>query len=428
MQKKLIVLAIAAMASTSAFAETTVYGVADATVASLSGSGVASTTQVQAGGLATSRLGVKATEDLGNGLTAIAVLEYALTLNTSGQDSIYAPHTGATGTTANSASATGNNTGAATGSTTYSAAASVTNNFSARQQMVGLAGSFGTVAAGYLQTASYDWGAKYDVVGGSSISALQNVTYSTSNTFLLGAKGAAVRANNAIAYLSPDISGFSFGVNYSSALAYTDINLSNSTVVNATTGATANTVGSVDITAVLANAAYNAGPLSVDVVYAGTSAPTGLAGAGLNASNNTEYGVGATYDLTVVKLYGTYQSNKNNSQATGATPGQALKNTAYSVGAALPVGSDTVALSYAANSVQTGGASATAAVVSHSNTAYTVGYLHPFSKTTTGYAAYSAVNNASDSKSWSVDNSAIASNSTYGASSSMVAVGLLKKF
>ena len=66
MQKKLIVLAIAAMASTSAFADSTAafYGVVDVTIASASGDGIQSNAQVIDGGLATSRLGFKAAEDL----------------------------------------------------------------------------------------------------------------------------------------------------------------------------------------------------------------------------------------------------------------------------------------------------------------------------------------------------------------------------
>jgi len=134
MQKKLIVLAIASLAATSAYAaDTTVYGVVDAAVVNVGGSGLTSTTQVQASGLATSRLGVKASEDLDGGLKAIGVLEYAVTLNNSGQTTVYG--------------------GSSATSTTTSTSTAVGNNLSARQQMVGLAGGFGTVAAGYLQTA-----------------------------------------------------------------------------------------------------------------------------------------------------------------------------------------------------------------------------------------------------------------------------------
>jgi predicted porin len=94
MQKKIIALAVAGLASTAAFAQTnvTVYGVADAAFVytGTNGGNRANTAPEQhgrdnfaisSGGLSGSRLGFKGTEDLGNGLKAIFVLEYALTLD-----------------------------------------------------------------------------------------------------------------------------------------------------------------------------------------------------------------------------------------------------------------------------------------------------------------------------------------------------------
>ncbi len=168
MQKKLIVLAIMGLASSAAFADSAaptvgMYGVLDGGIANVSGTGMKGAMLGISGGLSASRLGVKATEKLDNGMTAIAVLEYGLdgeVDQTIGGGST--PTTGAV----------------------------------ARQQLLGLAGDFGTVATGYLQTTGYDFADKFDPFVDSSISSLQNVTGSS---FLLGANGLAARAPRAVA-------------------------------------------------------------------------------------------------------------------------------------------------------------------------------------------------------------------------------------
>ena len=98
MQKKIIALAVAGLASTAAFAQTNVqiYGVADAAVVYTNTNGGPTTNAagvtsangngrdkfaIDSGGLAGSRLGFKGTEDLGNGLKAIFTLEYALSID-----------------------------------------------------------------------------------------------------------------------------------------------------------------------------------------------------------------------------------------------------------------------------------------------------------------------------------------------------------
>jgi predicted porin len=78
MQKKLIALAITAAFSAPAFADTTVYGIVDLAVANTSKTNMKSDLNVISGGLSTSRLGVKATEDLDNGMKVIGVLEFKL--------------------------------------------------------------------------------------------------------------------------------------------------------------------------------------------------------------------------------------------------------------------------------------------------------------------------------------------------------------
>ena len=81
MKKTLV--AVAALAASAAFAQSsvTLYGVADAYFGSEKIAGV-SQTVVNDGGLSQSRIGVSVKEDLGAGLSAFAVIEGAVALDT----------------------------------------------------------------------------------------------------------------------------------------------------------------------------------------------------------------------------------------------------------------------------------------------------------------------------------------------------------
>lgn len=359
MQKKIIALAVAAAFSAPAFADVNMYGVVDAAVANISGSGQKSDILALSGGLSASRFGVKAVEDLDGGMKAVAVVEYGLDTQT----------------------------GAG-----LSAA-------KARQQLLAVAGDFGTVAAGYLQTAGYDWAVKYDATSDSQISPLQNVT--AGGGFFIGSAAGAARAARSVAYISPDINGLTFAANYSTEV----------------TGGLGN-AGQVSTLAVdnktsayLFSANYANGPLSVGGVYLGATAGTSL-NPGLTATVDVkEYSLGGSYDLGVAKLTATYQSNK-----TGA----ASSITAYSFGAVAPVGPGAVAVSYASNSVAT---------ANSNGSGFTAAYLQGLSKTTTAYVALSSMSNGSGTRAYSVAGNALSNgNLTQGGSSTLLAIGLNKKF
>lgn len=84
MQKKLIAVAVAALASTGAMAQVTMYGVADAFLFSAKAEGVngsATKTGVGSGLLSGPRLGFNAEEDLGDGIKAVAKYEAAVSLD-----------------------------------------------------------------------------------------------------------------------------------------------------------------------------------------------------------------------------------------------------------------------------------------------------------------------------------------------------------
>ncbi len=343
MQKKLIVLAIAAMASTSAFADVTVYGVADAAVTNSTATGKKDSLTVTSGGLSTSRLGVNASEDLGNGLKAIVNIEYKLDIANNAAPGV------AAGTPADAA----------------------------RQQLLGLTGDFGTVAAGYLQTAGYDFTGLFDPTAGSAVTSQDAVHVST----LIQQ---SARAPHALAYISPSFSGLSFAVNHVFDVAN----------IGAVASADTTTAGN-KTTANVLSVTYKAGPLVVAGIYAGT------ANDGANYNKVSDMSVGASYDLTVVKLFGSWQNTKTDN-ALGT-------DSAMTFHAVAPVTATGAAVvSYGKNSINSAAKSATVGDAS----SFTVAYLESLSKTATAYAAYEKK---------TVD-------ATSSIDSSVLAVGLRKKF
>lgn len=381
MKKSLIALSVAAAFSAPAFADVSVYGIVDGALANVSNTGQRSQTLVVSGGLAGSRLGVKATEDVGDGLTALGVLEYSL------DTAVNASIGGGSGKVTSNGTiiGAGNNIGTAAVGT-------------ARQQLVGLSSAgMGTVALGYLQTTGYDFATKYDPTAGTVISPTQNMTSSVNGQFLIGNTAAASRAQRAVAYISPNMGGFSLAVNYATALAGTG-NLG-----ALTSAADAN------VTATLVSANYDVGPLAVGGVYASTSNP-------VSTNNLKEYALGASYDMGAAKLSATYQSNKKDT--TGAA---ANNNKVYSLGGVIPTGSGAAVLSYAHATIGTD-------TTGNSNgTSYTLAYLHNMSKTLTAYAGFSRVTNGSTGT-FSVANSGVASGQAASASSNLTAIGLSKRF
>lgn len=294
MQKKLIALAVAGLASGAAFADNvTMYGVVDAAMIHTTASGLQSAETSFSGGLSTSRIGVKGVEDLGNGLKVVANLEYGL--NTQDVGGI------------------GN----------------------ARQEMLALAGNFGTVATGRLQTTGYDFANKFDPTSGSQVSPLGNMTIGKG--FLIGSVAGAARADRAVAYISPNFSGFSFAANH----AWLNPNL--------------DTVVDQEVTANLLSASYDNGPLSVGVVYAVVNNPS-------PAFDPKEWSLGASYDAGFAKISGTYQSQK---QAVGGN------NKVWSLGGVIPAGPGAVVASVAQTNMAANNVDATG---------YTLGYLYPMSK------------------------------------------------
>lgn len=172
MQKKIVALAVAALASSAAFAQTnvTVYGVVDMGQSFVKSSGTANN-QATVGRLDSnsSYIGFKGVEDLGNGLKAVFQYETGFAADTAG--------------------------GLAGGRDTF----------------VGLTGGFGTVVAGNLTHPLRAMGAKVELApGATGVGTTMSVTGRLNGA----STGADDRASNTVAYVSPSFGGFTGTVAY----------------------------------------------------------------------------------------------------------------------------------------------------------------------------------------------------------------------
>lgn len=242
MQKKLIAVAVAGLVSGAAFAQSnvTVYGVADVYYARGTADGNKTTNFINGGGLSGSRIGLKGTEAIGNGLSALFVLEYGIANDST---SAGVGYTGANGL--------------------------------ARQQLVGLTGGFGTIVAGAAQTAGYDFACANNSLAGSALDPYQKVGAAS-----VVACAHSGRASNAFAYISPKFGGVTLAYNHA----------------RVTEAAAAQPEGK-DNYANLIGASWASGPIGVNFVASKISM------AGTAASDDVqEMGIGGSYDLGVVKL------------------------------------------------------------------------------------------------------------------------------
>lgn len=172
MKKTLI--ALAAMASMSAFAQSsvTLYGVADVWLGSVKTdvNGVSGVRQIvlNDGGLSGSRFGLKGTEALGGGLKANFQIESGFDIS-NGKGS--------------------------------------TDGLFNRQAFVGLSGGFGEVRLGRQYTA-------YDELRGATNSTFDSAFTPTGNVWGADGSDYAGRKNNQLYYATPDFGGFSGAVGY----------------------------------------------------------------------------------------------------------------------------------------------------------------------------------------------------------------------
>ena len=165
------------------------------------------------------------------------------------------------------------------------------------------------------------------------------------------------RANNAVAYISPEFGG-GFKV------AYNHARLSEAALTTNTSDAYAN----------LVSASYAGGPVTAGLVYGKISLP------GTPASDdNTEWGVRAGYDFGVAKLQAAYQTSKDKAIGNG-------KDKKYVVSVSAPIGAKVgVIAEYAALSQDK-------TVGADDQKAWTLASTYSLSKRTTAYAGVVQLN------------------------------------
>ncbi len=326
MKKSLI--ALAALAATSAFAQSsvTLYGIVEIgsdigynrtvnTVTTNSVGVVTSNTRtetkngfrIQDGndqGSGTSRVGFRGTEDLGGGLKANFQLEMGLRADD-----------GCLTTGAGNVCSSGNSGG----------------NVFGRNAWGGVSGGFGEVRVGRQVLGSFS------VQGNSGSSGASNGLYDASTATLLSMGG--VRFSNAVRYMSPNIAGFTGSLML--AAPETEAATSTANLLPGGVTATAKRRTGVDLALEYAN-----GPIYVGFGYNLQDTVNGTnTGAGVSADGKvTAYTLGGSYDLGVVKPYLNYTraNTKANGLAAGVATNADTTARAYSIGLRAPVGPITV--------------------------------------------------------------------------------------
>jgi predicted porin len=351
MQKKLIALAIAGLASTGALAQTnvTIWGVADVGYANgtsdrtAAAGGDAKFSGLTTGVLSGSRLGFRAQEDLGGGMTAGALYEFG-TLNPDG---------------GNAASF-----------------ASVSGMGAIRQSYVFLSGKdWGTVQAGRIYTPGTNTFLKFEAENGAYFGPNNRLATGINNTIDGGSDRS--RLNNSVAWLSPNWSGFSGQVQYSFG--------ENGNAAVGTTDDQRFWGLGVD---------YTKGPLAVGVAYHNFNDYLGTV-AGAATRDLTEWIVGGSYDFGMVKLFGSYQDFDGDNMASigGAAAALAkIDGDLYQIGASIPVFKvGTITVSYADLDRNT--TSAAGVKTSADADGFGISYRHNLSKRTTLYVGYNDISN-----------------------------------
>ena len=294
MKKSLIALAVlAASGAAMAQSSVTLYGIADVWVGSeKNGVGAKSETKMGSGGLNTSRIGFKGTEDLGGGLKAVFKLEQGIDLTN------------------------GN--------------AKVPGSAFNRQSYVGLAGGFGEVTFGNT------WTAMDDVIGASNsgfdsaLSASQNVL--VANAVYADHPGSTIK------YVSPSFGGFSGGFSYSmdgnSAVKkdVTDFSVSYANgpfAANFAYQAQGDVFGSDDLKITALNGSYDLGVAKLLASYGQSK---------LAAGKSTDYQLGVDVPVTAaLTVSAGYARSKDNAAAGDA------KRTGYGIAAGYSLSKRTTA-------------------------------------------------------------------------------------
>lgn len=326
MQKKTIALAFASLASGATFAQSnvTIYGVADAAYVYSSGdrannTGHAKYSGIDSGKLSGSRIGFKGEEDLGTGLKAVFVLEFGMAVDEN------------------------------------------TALESTRQSFVGLnSDKLGQIALGRQYAPGFNASIRADAFSAATAASSLSFLQTAASNTIIGTSSA--RINNSVTYRSPNLGGF---------------------VVSAIYGFGETTVDTVADSLFGAGLNYTNGPLNIDAVYHTRRASTKtIAGRVSTHDDINERFLGASYDFKIVKLFASYQDQKD----SNGTSTNHASNRIWGVGATVPVLTHgKVHVAYTDLSWDRPGAG--------DSGAWSLGYTHSMSKRTTLYTTFSQVDN-----------------------------------
>ncbi len=344
MKKTLIALAVFGTFTGAALADgnsVTLYGIIDLGVTHFTGiapagggTGTVSSTGLSSGVQSGSRIGVKGTEDLGGGLKAIFDAETGFC-------------------------AAGANQGAPTTQVgNYQSFCTGGGYFMGRQAYAGLAGDFGTVLGGRLYTTNFDDEADVDPFGAGLTGQIDNMS--------LVAQYNAYRANQVLAYVSPNFSGFNV------VAAYVFAPNAAGTIPTAS-GANSNVSRAYTI-----DGKYAAGPIMAGLTYTQVTNVFANA-AGVNDGAVKLWDVRGAYDFGVAKISGIYENAKQDYSSGN--------NKFWSLGVSVPVGPGAILGSYAEAKNDIVAGSPTGKQVA-------IGYTYNLSKRTNLYTSYAHISNS----------------------------------
>jgi GBP family porin len=356
MKKTLLALAVfgAFAGAASAQSSVTLYGRLDAGIGRSDPkngrvSDVDATTGVFSGVQAGNRFGLRGSEDLGGGLRAIFSIENGFSLDdgTLGQG----------------------------------------GRLFGRQAYAGLAGGFGTVVLGRLASFSSGTGA-FDRFGGLDPFGTGAGNLGFQATF---ASANALRLDNTVAYLTPNLSGFSAGVGYTFRAGGQE-----------NPGGTSNNNAGY-----ISYINYSAGPLYAVLTYdsfkLGEVAAVPALGIGADPTQS-HLQVGASWDFKFMKVSAAYANESKQfalgpagisfantvtgtSTSSGALQAAGTDATAFALGVSVPLGAHRFAGSY-----QLRNSDAIRTNQEGKRSVWTVGYEYSFSRRTNAYAYFGQVN------------------------------------
>jgi predicted porin len=342
MQKKLIALAVAALASGAAFAQSNVqiYGSIDVGFAHRGdniGKGIKSQNAIDSGISDGNKLGFTGVEDLGNGVKALFKVEAGYRADTGEHDQ--------------------------------------DGELFGRQAFLGLTGGFGTVIAGRLYTPYYSFISAVDPFADGTVGAYHNVWGNDKDPLAAQTALDPARVDNAVAYVSPSWSGFNVTAAYSANAIDQE--------------ATGSRKAQAQVFALLPR--YTNGPLDVALSYHQIKIGTDSGILALNpvlgpaVDNVTNFTLGGTYDFKAAKLAALYAETDVNYDGSYQLKDQTFKN--WLIGVTVPFGKSALQASFNQSKLNKG------YLGTGKTRQWALGYTYAFSKRTNLYAAYADIKN-----------------------------------